>query len=254
MQIDGNVALIVGGTSGLGLATAKRLRAAGATVVLTGRSPERAEKAAAELGRPVAVVCGDLADEAHIAEAVSTAGALGRLAITVVCAGGALSARVLGGKAPLTPGQFESLVRTNLVGTFNVVSQSARAMADNEVVDGERGVVICTSSIAAYDGQKGQAAYAASKAGVIGMTLPLARDLADHAIRVVTIAPGLFDTPMMATLPEPVREVLIAQTPHPRQLGNADDFASLAAHVVENPMLNGEVIRLDGACRLPWHR
>jgi NAD(P)-dependent dehydrogenase (short-subunit alcohol dehydrogenase family) len=250
VEIAGNVALVTGGTSGLGLALARRLLRAGADVVLTGRSAERGAKAVAELGRDVGFVPGDVSDEDAVAAAVAEAVRRGRLGIAVNCAGSARTGLVLGRRGPLPAAEFEEVVRVNLLGAFNVVRLAAEAMARNEPQDGDRGVLVCTASIAAYDGMPGQAAYAASKAGVTGMTLPLARDLARHAIRVVTVAPGLFETPMLAGLRDGMRASLIRQTPHPGRLGRPDEFAALVAHVVENPMINGEVIRLDGAVRL----
>jgi NAD(P)-dependent dehydrogenase (short-subunit alcohol dehydrogenase family) len=243
------VALVVGGTSGLGLATARCLLESGAEVVLMGRSPERAAKAAAELGDAVTVV-GDVANEADVRTAIEAATALGRLSVAVNCAGTARMGRVLGRKGPLDLQDFAQVVQTNLVGTFNLVRLAAEAMAGNALQDGDRGVIVCTASITAFDGQEGQAAYAASKAGIVGMTLPLARDLARHAIRVVTVAPGPFETPMLADASPEVREVLLHGTVHPHRLGDPDDFGALVAHVVANPMLNGETIRLDGATRL----
>jgi len=250
MDLQGNVALIAGGTSGLGLAVARQLLDAGASIVLLGRSPERGEKALAELGRDVCYVPGDVIEPADVQAAVAAATELGRLSVAVTCAGVARSGQVLGRAGPYPLAEFEHIVRMNLMGTFNVVRLTAEAMRENEPQDGDRGVIICTSSIAAFDGQRGQSAYAASKAGICGMTLPLARDLARYGIRVMTIAPGLFDTPMMATLPEADRAALVSQTPHPRRLGQPEEYASLVAQIVENRMLNGEVIRLDGAMRL----
>lgn len=250
MNIEGNVALVVGGTSGLGLALARRLLDAGARVIVTGRDAERGAKAVAELGRDVAFVRGDVGEEADVAAAVTEAVGRGRLGIAVNCSGSPRVGRVLGRGGPLPAAEFEEVVRVNLLGTFHVVRLAAEAMARNEPQDGDRGVIVCTSSIAAFDGMAGQAAYAASKAGVTGMTLPLARDLARHAIRVVTVAPGIFETPMIAGMPEDMRAALLRQTPHPQRLGRPEEFASLVAQVVENPMLNGEVIRLDAAVRL----
>ncbi|MFF2060548.1 SDR family NAD(P)-dependent oxidoreductase [Streptomyces sp. NPDC058200] len=250
MDIHGSVALVTGGTSGLGLASARRLTASGARVVFMGRPSERADKAAADLGGEAYFVPGDVTSADDVAEAVGLACSLGRLGAVVNCAGIAVPGRTLGRRGPLPLEEFEHVVRVNLLGTFNVVRLAAAAMAGNTLVDGDRGVMVCTSSIAAYEGQEGQAAYTASKAAVAGMTLPLARDLARHAIRVMTIAPGLFDTPMVAGLSHEARDSLAAQTPHPVRLGRTDEFAALVAHILENPMLNGEVIRLDGAVRL----
>nr|WP_149831057.1 SDR family NAD(P)-dependent oxidoreductase [Streptomyces tailanensis] len=250
MDIRGNIALVTGGTSGLGLETARRLLASGARVVLMGRSPERAEKAIAELGGEAVYAPGDVTQPDDVAKAVAVAGRMGRMGIVVNCAGLITAGGVLSRGGPLPLSEFERTVRVNLVGTFNVVRLAAEAMADKPPLCGDRGVVICTSSIAAQDGQRGQAAYAAAKAGIAGMTLPLARDLARHAIRVVTVAPGLFATPMIDDVPDAVRSELVAGTPHPGRLGRPSEFASLVEHIVSNPMLNGEVIRLDGAARL----
>jgi NAD(P)-dependent dehydrogenase (short-subunit alcohol dehydrogenase family) len=252
MDLQGNVALIAGGTSGLGLAVARQLLDAGAAIMLLGRSPERGEKALAELGRDVSYLPGDVIEPADVQAAVDAAQQLGRLSVVVTCAGVARSGPVLGRGGPYSLDEFDHIVRMNLLGTFNVVRLTAQAMRENEAADGERGVIVCTSSIAAYDGQRGQSAYAASKAGICGMTLPLARDLARYGIRVVTIAPGLFDTPMMATLPQADRDALVRQTPYPGRLGLPEEYALLVEQVVHNRMLNGEVIRLDGAMRLGY--
>lgn len=250
VEETGDVALIAGGTSGLGLACARRLMDTGYRVVVMGRSAERAEKARAELGAEARAVCGDVLSSDDVAAAVETACGLGRLSAVVTCAGTPRSGRVVGRRGALPLADFEDVIRVNLIGTFNVVRLAAEAMVDNEPREDERGVIVCTSSIAAYDGQQGQAAYAASKAGVVGMTLPLARDLARHGIRVVTVAPGLFDTPMMGELREETRRELLASTPFPVRMGRSDEFGSLVGHIVGNPMINGEVIRIDGAKRL----
>ncbi|MFC9463683.1 SDR family NAD(P)-dependent oxidoreductase [Streptomyces coelicoflavus] len=250
MDLNHTAALVTGGTSGLGLATAHRLREGGARVVFMGRPSPRAEKAAAELGSGARFVPGDVTSGEDVARAVAVATSLGPLRVAVTCAGISVPGRTIGRGGPLPLEDFEEVVRVNLLGTFNVVRLAAETMAGNEPADGDRGIVVCTSSIAAYDGQEGQAAYTASKAAIAGMTLPLARDLARHAIRVVTIAPGLFSTPMVETLPAKTRESFAAQSPHPPRFGQAEEFASLVAHIVDNPMLNGEVIRLDGAMRL----
>ncbi|AXI77288.1 SDR family NAD(P)-dependent oxidoreductase [Peterkaempfera bronchialis] len=250
MDIHGNVALVTGGTSGLGLASARRLVASGARVVFMGRRSDRAEKVTADLGSHAVFVPGDVTRTEDVAAAVDAARSLGRLGALISCAGIAVPGRTLGRRGPLPLEDFERVVRVNLLGTFNVVRLAAEAMAANQPVDGDRGVVVCTSSIAAYEGQEGQTAYTAAKAAIAGMTLPLARDLARHAIRVVTIAPGLFDTPMVAGLSHEARDSLARQTPHPVRLGRTEEFASLVAHIIDNPMLNGEVIRLDGAVRL----
>ncbi len=187
---------------------------------------------------------------AAVAAAVETATTLGPLRVVVNCAGVATPGKVVGRKGPLPLDSFDTVVRINLVGTFNVIRLAAAAMMETEPVDGERGVVVNTASAAAFDGQIGQAAYAASKGGVVGMTLPIARELASSLIRVMTIAPGLFETPMLSGLPQEAQDSLGAQVPHPSRLGRPSEYAALVRHIVENPMLNGEVIRLDGAIRM----
>jgi NAD(P)-dependent dehydrogenase (short-subunit alcohol dehydrogenase family) len=248
VQIAGTAALVTGGASGLGLATGTALAAAGAYVVVVDLPGSDGEAAARSLGG--AFVAADVTDEAEVRAAVETASAAAPLRIAVNCAGIGTPGRVLGKAGPLPLEQFARVVTVNLVGTFNVLRLAAEAMAATEPVDGERGVIVNTASAAAFDGQVGQAAYSASKGGVVGMTLPVARDLAQHLIRVMTIAPGLFDTPMLQGLPEPARQSLGAQVPHPSRLGSPTEYAALAQHIVENPMLNGEVIRLDGAIRM----
>jgi NAD(P)-dependent dehydrogenase (short-subunit alcohol dehydrogenase family) len=250
MRIAGSVALVTGGASGLGLATAARLLGGGSSVVVLSPGSERAEKAVARLGSGAYFVPGDVTRPESVSEAIDAAARLGRLRVTISCAGVAVPGRVLGRRGPLPLDEFERVVHVNLVGSFNVARLTAAAMAGNDPLDGDRGVIVLTSSIAAFDGQEGQSAYAAAKAAIAGMTLPLARDLAAHAIRVATIAPGLFDTPMTAGLPEQARASLADATPHPARLGRPDEYASLVAHIIENPMLNGEVIRIDGGTRL----
>ncbi len=248
MQLAGSVALVTGGASGLGLATATALTEAGAAVVIVDLPGSPGEAAARELGGDFAPT--DVTDEDSVRAAVAQAVALGPLRVAVNCAGIGTPGRVLGKAGPMPLADFARVVTVNLIGTFNVIRLAAEAMAQTDPVDGERGVIINTASIAAYDGQVGQAAYAASKGGVVGMTLPIARDLAQSLIRVVTIAPGLFDTPMLQGLPEPARQSLGAQVPMPSRLGQPREYAALARHICENPMLNGEVIRLDGALRM----
>ena len=248
MQLAGSVALVTGGASGLGLATATALSDAGAAVVLVDLPSSGGEARAAELGG--AFVAADVTDPDRVQAAVDQASSMGPLRVAVNCAGIGTPGRVVGKSGPLPLEQFARVVTVNLVGTFNVIRLAAAAMAATEPVDGERGVVVNTASAAAFDGQIGQAAYSASKGGVVGMTLPLARDLASSLIRVMTIAPGLFDTPMLQGLPEPARQSLGAQVPMPSRLGDPREYAMLARHIVENPMLNGEVIRLDGAIRM----
>jgi len=250
VQLDGVAALVTGGASGLGLATAAELAAAGAAVCLLDLPTSAGEQAARGLGGPALFVPTDVTDEASVQAAVTAARELGPLRVVVNCAGIGTPGRVLGRGGPLPLEQFARVVAVNLVGTFNVLRLAAAAMAQTEPVAAERGVIVNTASAAAFDGQVGQAAYSASKGGVVGMTLPLARDLATALIRVMTIAPGLFDTPMLQGLPEPARQSLAAQVPMPSRLGDPREFAALVRHICENPMLNGEVIRLDGAIRM----
>ncbi len=247
MQLPGAVALVTGG--GSGLATATALTEAGAQVVVADLPGSPGAAATQRLGG--VFVPADVTDEVQVQAAVDAASALGPLRVAASCAGIGTAGRALGKNGPLPLEQFARTVQVNLVGTFNVVRLAAGAMSGTEPVDGERGVVVNTASAAAYDGQIGQAAYSASKGGVVGMTLPLARDLAQSLIRVVAVAPGLFDTPMLAALPEAARTALAAQAPMPARLGRPEEYAALVRHIVENPMLNGEVIRLDGAIRMP---
>ena len=243
MRIDGNTFLVAGGGSGLGAATTNMLAAAGARVVvadLEGETPEG--------GRFVET---DVTDEERVRAAVEAAVELGALRGAVNCAGIASAEKVLGREGPHPLDSFAKVVQVNLIGTFNVIRLAAEAMAGNEPLEGgERGVIVNTASVAAYDGQIGQVAYAASKGGVVSLTLPVARELARNGIRVMTIAPGIFDTPMMAGLPEEARESLGDQVPFPSRLGKPEEYANLVKHIVENEMLNGEVIRLDGAIRM----
>jgi NAD(P)-dependent dehydrogenase (short-subunit alcohol dehydrogenase family) len=246
MRIAGAFALVTGGLSGLGRAVVQRLADRQAHVVVLDLPVD------GPVDLPVGVihVPGDVADEDAVQSAVDRAAGLGDLRIVVNCAGVAPAIRTFGRNGPHPLADFERAIRTNLVGTFNVVRLAVPAIAAVSAVAGERGVVVNTASVAAFDGQIGQAAYAASKGGVVAMTLPLARDLAGHLIRVVTIAPGIFDTPLLAALPEPARESLATQVPHPARLGRPEEFAALVQHILENPMLNGETIRLDGAIRM----
>ncbi|WP_460073019.1 3-hydroxyacyl-CoA dehydrogenase [Streptomyces sp. YKOK-I1] len=253
MHIAGCVALITGGASGLGLATARRLLGAGASVVLADLPSSDGEAVAAELGEDRAVFAPtDVTSEADVRAALDAAAGLGDLRIAVNCAGIGTATRTLSRKGPFPLADFARTIQINLVGTFNVIRLAAERMAAQEPVEGgeERGVIVNTASVAAYDGQIGQAAYSASKGGVVGLTLPVARDLAGHRIRVMTIAPGLFETPMLAGLPEDAKASLGAQVPHPSRLGRPAEYAALVQHIAENPMLNGEVIRLDGAIRM----
>jgi len=252
MKIDGARALVAGGASGLGAATARRLHAGGAHVTIADLNAERGEALAAELGERARFAECDVTRPESVEAAVAAAAEGGGLRISVTCAGVGWAEKVAGKRGPHGLELFEKVIAINLVGTFNVLRLTAAAMLANEPDEGgESGVCITTSSIAYADGQIGQIAYAASKGGVASMTLPAARDLASARIRVVTIAPGLFDTPLLAALPEAAREALGAGVPHPARLGLPDEYGALAAHVVENPMLNGEVIRLDGALRMP---
>jgi NAD(P)-dependent dehydrogenase (short-subunit alcohol dehydrogenase family) len=250
MEIQGSGALVVGGASGLGEATARRLHGSGAAVTIADVNVEKGEALASELG--AAFVACDVREEDDVREAVDAAArADGGLRISVCCAGTGFAQKIAGSRGPHALEPFAVIIAINLIGTFNVLRHAASAMLGNEPLDdGERGVCVNTASIAAYDGQVGQVAYSASKGGVVGMTLPAARDLASAGIRVVTIAPGLFDTPLLAALPQESRDSLGKSIPWPPRLGLPSEYAQLAAHIVENRMLNGEVIRLDGALRM----
>jgi len=269
MRIESSSAIVVGGASGLGEATVRRLHESGAIVTIADVNAEKGHALASELG--IEFVTCDVREEEQVQAAIEHAASVeGGLRIAVCCAGIGWAQKVAGstGPHPLMP--FEVTVQINLIGTFNVLRLAASAMIANEAIeggagghrppsraprqsvqDGERGVCIHTASIAAFDGQVGQIAYSASKGGIVGMTLPAARDLAQYGIRVNTIAPGLFDTPLLAALPEEAREKLGAGVPFPQRLGQPAEYARLAAHIVENTMLNGETIRLDGALRMP---
>jgi NAD(P)-dependent dehydrogenase (short-subunit alcohol dehydrogenase family) len=250
MNIEGSGALVVGGASGLGEATARRLAQHGAALTIADVNIEKGEALAAELGAGFAPC--DVREEEQVQAAVEdAASADGGLRICVCCAGTGWAQKVAGSRGPHPLEPFATILAINLIGTFNVLRFGATAMLDNEPLeDGERGVCINTASVAAYDGQIGQVAYSASKGGVVGLTLPAARDLSAAGIRVVTIAPGLFDTPLLAALPPEARESLGRSIPFPPRLGQPAEYAALAAHIVENRMLNGEVIRLDGALRM----
>jgi NAD(P)-dependent dehydrogenase (short-subunit alcohol dehydrogenase family) len=251
VNIEGSAAIVIGGASGLGEATVRRLHGAGALVTIADVNAEKGEALASELGLPFASC--DVREEDQVRSAVErAAAAAGGLRIAVCCAGTGWAQKVAGSKGPHPLMPFETIVSINLIGTFNALRFSAAAMIANEPLeDGERGVCVNTASIAAFDGQVGQIAYSASKGGVVGMTLPAARDLAQYGIRVNTIAPGLFDTPLLAALPEEARTKLGAGVPFPQRLGTPAEYAQLACHIVENRMLNGETIRLDGALRMP---
>ncbi|MRJ77339.1 SDR family NAD(P)-dependent oxidoreductase [Aeromicrobium sp. SMF47] len=254
MDIAGKVALVTGGASGLGLATVRRLSADGAKVVIVDLASSDGVSVAQELGPDAVFVPADVTDEDQVQAAVDAAAGLGHLRVTVNCAGIGNAIKVVGRDgSPFPLNDFRRVVEVNLIGTFNVTRLAAACMvATSEEVEEveERGVIVNTASVAAYDGQIGQAAYSASKGGVVGMTLPIARDLAQHKIRVNTIAPGLFLTPLLQSLPDEALASLGSQVPHPSRLGDPVEYASLVAHIVSNPMLNGETIRLDGAIRM----
>jgi NAD(P)-dependent dehydrogenase (short-subunit alcohol dehydrogenase family) len=251
MQLtSSHVALVTGGASGLGAASARALHGAGAAVVLVDLPSAPADEVLAELGDRARFVPADVTDAEAVAEAVAHAQELGELRVAVNCAGIGPAARILGKRGVHELELFQRVVAVNLVGSFNVLRLAAEAMAGNEPLDGDRGLIVNTASIAAYDGQIGQIAYSASKGGVVGLTLPAARDLARHLIRVVTIAPGTFDTPMLAGLPDEAREALAEDIPHPHRLGDPAEYGLLVRQLVEHPYLNGEVIRLDGALRM----
>ena len=252
MKIEGRTFLISGGGSGLGGATARLLAESGASVVIAEINPAAGEQVAAEIGERASFVQTDVTDEAGVERAVGAAlERYGGLHGAVNCAGIGVAERVLGREGPHSLATFTRVIQVNLIGTFNVIRLAAAAIARGEPdADGERGVIVNTASVAAFDGQIGQAAYSASKGGVVGMTLPIARELARVGIRLVSIAPGIFDTPMLAGLPEPARQSLAEQIPFPPRLGRPSEYAALVKHIVENSMLNGEVIRLDGAIRM----
>ncbi len=252
MEIGGKTFLITGGASGLGEATAWALSAGGANVVLADLNRKRGEALAEELGERARFAETDVTDEAAVGQAIATArNEFGALHGAVSCAGIGDPAKVLGKHGPHPLELFQRVIHVNLIGTFNVLRLAALEIAANEPFEeGERGVIVNTASVAAYEGQIGQVAYAASKGGVIGLTLPAARELARYGIRVVTIAPGLFDTPLIAALPEEARESLGQQVPFPARLGRPSEYAELVLHIIVNRMLNGEVVRLDGAIRM----
>jgi NAD(P)-dependent dehydrogenase (short-subunit alcohol dehydrogenase family) len=252
MQITGHTFLVSGGSSGLGAACVRTLAAAGGNVIVADLNRAKGEALAAELGERVRFAEADVTDEGSIQRAVQAAEQhFGGLHGSIQCAGIAIAERVLGKSGPHNLAAFAKVIQVNLVGTFNVIRLAAEAMSRGQPGSGgERGVIVSTASVAAFEGQIGQAAYAASKGGVASLTLPLARELARHGIRVVTIAPGIFDTPLLAGLPEPARQSLGQQVPFPPRLGRPDEYAALVRHIIENDMLNGAVIRLDGALRM----
>ena len=250
MIVNDSVAVVTGGASGLGLATTKALLADGASVVIIDLPSSNGEAIAKELGDRVRFAAADVTDEAAVTAALDVAESLGPLRVAVNCAGIGNAVKTVSKKGAFPLDAFKKVIDVNLIGTFNVLRLAAERISKTEPIDGERGVIINTASVAAYDGQIGQAAYSASKGGVVGMTLPIARDLASLLIRVNTIAPGLFKTPLLAGLPEAAQSSLGQQVPHPSRLGDPSEYGALAAHIVSNPMLNGETIRLDGAIRM----
>jgi NAD(P)-dependent dehydrogenase (short-subunit alcohol dehydrogenase family) len=253
MNLNGIGALVTGGASGLGEATTRLLVERGAKVAIADVNDERAQALASELGNATLAVHCDVTSEDEVTAAVARATeTLGPLRLAVGCAGVGWAEKTVSKRGPHTLLPFETVVRVNLIGMFNTLRLAAAAMNENEPDEnGERGAVVMTASIAAYDGQIGQISYSASKGGIVGMTLPAARDLSGRGIRVCTIAPGLFDTPLLAALPEEARQALGAGVPFPQRLGAPGEYAQLAVQIAENPMLNGETIRLDGALRMP---
>jgi NAD(P)-dependent dehydrogenase (short-subunit alcohol dehydrogenase family) len=253
MEINNKTFLISGGGSGLGAATAKLLGAHGAQVIVADINRETGESTAKEIGPNARFVETNVTDEESVKNAIDTAiSAFGSLNGAINCAGIGVAERTVGKDAPHSLATFRRVIEVNLIGTFNVIRLAATQMSRQEPnAGGERGVIVNTASVAAFDGQIGQAAYSASKGGIVGMTLPIARDLARSGIRVMTIAPGIFDTPLLGSLPEEVRKALGGQVPFPQRLGQPREYAALVKHIIENEMLNGEVIRLDGALRMP---
>jgi NAD(P)-dependent dehydrogenase (short-subunit alcohol dehydrogenase family) len=252
LEIENSVFFVTGGSSGLGAATARLLAKGGGHVVIADVNDEAGESISGEIGEEARFVHTDVTDEESVQAALkATREAFGGVHGLVNCAGVGPAKKVLGRKGPHPLEDFTKTVKINLIGTFNTIRLAAAVMAENEPTsDGERGVVINTASVAAYDGQIGQAAYAASKGGVVSLTLPVAREFAAIGVRVVTIAPGIFETPMLAALPEEARESLGKQVPFPPRLGKPEEYAALVRHIIENEMLNGEVVRLDGAIRM----
>jgi NAD(P)-dependent dehydrogenase (short-subunit alcohol dehydrogenase family) len=253
MQVAGTVAVVTGGASGLGAATVRELLGAGGRVMIVDRPQSDGAALARELGANAGFAAADVTSDAEATAAVQqTIERFGTIHININCAGTGAAMKTTSKAGPMPLDLFAKVIEINLIGTFNVLRLCAAQMGNNAPnEEGERGVIVNTASVAAFDGQIGQAAYAASKGGVVSMTLPVARDLAPLGIRVCTIAPGTFDTPMLALLPEPQRRALAAQIPFPPRLGKPPEFAALARHIVENAMLNGETIRLDGALRMP---
>ena len=256
MELENKGVLVTGGASGLGAACVRLLSQAGAKVAIADLVSEAGTALAKELGNSTLFVKTNVVEEEAVQAAIQAAvDTFGGLHVAINCAGTAVAEKVLGKSGPSGLASFTKVVQVNLIGTYNTIRLAAAAMANNQPTEGgERGVIINTASVAAFDGQIGQAAYSASKGGVVSMTLPIARELARYGIRVMTIAPGIFDTPMLAGLPEPARISLGQQVPFPPRLGRPSEYAALAKHIIENEMLNGEVIRLDGAIRLEWSR
>lgn len=252
MRVSDCVAIVTGGASGLGEACVRKLAAEGARVAMFDLAPGTGQDLAASLGKNVIFFRVDVTSEEDVAEAInSVTEAFGGLNVVINCAGVADPGKILSKKGPLSMESFDRVVRINLNGTFNVIRLALQSMLSTApAVDGERGVIINTASVAAFDGQVGQPAYSASKAGIVGMTLPLARECADYGIRVMTIAPGVFDTPMVASLPKQVQDSLCKTIPFPKRPGKPEEYALLVQQIIENPMLNGEVIRLDGGIRM----
>jgi len=249
--VENDVVLVTGGASGLGAATARSVVDHGASTLILDLPSSPGADLAAELGERVRFVPADVRNDDQVQAAVAAAAELGTLRVVVNCAGVGTPARLISKRGVMPLEAFRTVIDINLIGTFNVLRLAAAAMIDNEPLDGDRGLVIMTASVAAFDGQIGQAAYAASKGGIVSLTLSAARDLADKAIRVMTIAPGVMETPMMAGLPGETKSILEALVPHPARLGRPEEYAMLVAAIIENPLLNGEVIRLDGALRMP---
>jgi NAD(P)-dependent dehydrogenase (short-subunit alcohol dehydrogenase family) len=248
---ENDVVLVTGGASGLGAATVRRVVAKGASALILDLPSSRGSELASQLGERVRFAATDVRDEDQVQAAVGAATDLGTLRVVVNCAGVGTPGRVIGKRGVLPLEDFRTVIDINLVGTFNVLRLTAAAMLGSEPLDGDRGLVIMTASVAAFDGQIGQAAYAASKGGIVSLTLTAARDLADKAIRVMAIAPGVMETPMMDGLPGDTKTILEALVPHPARLGRPEEYAMLVTSIIENPLLNGEVIRLDGALRMP---
>jgi NAD(P)-dependent dehydrogenase (short-subunit alcohol dehydrogenase family) len=250
MRAAGGSVLVTGGASGLGWAAAQRFVGGGAKVVVMDLPGLAGEEAVRALGDGAVFAPGDVTVPDDVERAVRTAVDLAPLRVVVAAAGIGPPVKLFGTAGPVGLERVRPTIEVNVLGTFHVLAHASHAMSTNQPVEGDRGVIVCTASVAAYDGQVGQVAYSASKGAVAAMTLPAARELAEHAIRVVTVAPGLFDTPLMASMPEKARLSVAAQVPHPSRLGAPEEYAALLAHIVENPLLNGEVIRLDGAIRM----